>query len=511
MRVYPLGVYETWDRLGYDNQIKAYVDENPGQTVDEIAKATSLSREIVLWAVRQRLSYTVVDNGVNPVDIGQKLEVPDVNVTIPETIKVQEYAGADRIKNAIYSWWIHPLAFYEKNYRHWTVMGALDSTGKRQIHALDHDAKTVETFTLNSFDEADDHDAPAIIKRKIDYKIMAIYTRHNRDNLIRVRIAKKADSISEFEDEITAECSDTITYIQAFQYGSEVHVFYRVVGRFWAHRIFETRSNTWGDEQLMIDGGSHYIKFMTVPGVDNTIRFVVQGHPVTAQSHHSRVGAVRINTVGDGAGEIMIITPTSSVVVGNLLDDTSPVSLSTSYGGDAIAVPEPTLPVTRRLLDLAHSEDMTFVYAEINQDTKEVEYKVATRSAAAWNTFSLMKTRAVVYEGVSLYIGGATFLPGRNDIIHLIHQDETNEWLLERWEFTGTEWTKISTLARGSQKHIRPIMAYPDYNSDMSFKEHDNRVYYQVGRYEAFANMNEIEDYKTDILWSVSEGVNTNA
>jgi hypothetical protein len=93
------------------------------------------------------------------------------------------------------------------------------------------DGRAVESTTLNSSLQADDHANPGILVRPSDSKIIAAYTAHNNGD-VRYRISSNPEDITSFGSgqTLSAASGGNVSYAQLASIDGRVYLFYRDEG-----------------------------------------------------------------------------------------------------------------------------------------------------------------------------------------------------------------------------------------------------------------------------------------
>lgn len=159
-------------------------------------------------------------------------------------------------------------------------------------------------FTLRSAPTVDTHNAPAIIVRETDKRIVAAYCEQNDTNVV-VRISTNPEDATAFGDEIVATTGGTHTYVAMAQLngvsGRPIYLFYTKGITQLACVVSTDGGATWGAETILVqnpenvywrigtDWNTRIDIFVTdaAPTVSNLYHFYIDG---TDGSSHNTNG-----------------------------------------------------------------------------------------------------------------------------------------------------------------------------------------------------------------------------
>jgi len=304
--------------------------------------------------------------------------------------------------------------------------------------------------------EGDDHNAPSIT-RLANGKLLAVYTRHAQDHLVRYRISSEPDSIASWGPEHGIH-SNWVTYSQAWvDSGGRVHLFYRTTSQSWAHRFSDDDAVTWSNEKLFIAtvGGHPYIATMPDPANPDVVRLAVAAHPINASDHNIYYAEIDLES-GD-------IGPPGAEAATNLYDASAPVTPaafetvfdSPSQGG-----------VLTRMLDLGAGAAPQILFATFT-GTDDAQYREARRGNGEWIISDEIAPAGPPIEnpvGANYYFAGMA-ATADNDELYLARRDSsTADWPLERYRRVGGAWVLDEVLMRGDwrlySEVFRPMTPY---------------------------------------------------
>ena len=161
--------------------------------------------------------------------------------------------------------------------------GARDSARAGDINVLVHDLGTATTTVVELHDrlEKDDHNNPALLLRR-DGRVLAVYTKHGTDQLIRYRITKTPGDYTHWgpEQQVSVAGRDRhgATYSNVYRLGDRVYDFFRGAG--WDPNVLvsDDEGDTWRHAGRLIGGpGRPYVRYAAG---DEAIHFVcTDQHP----------------------------------------------------------------------------------------------------------------------------------------------------------------------------------------------------------------------------------------
>ena len=406
--------------------------------------------------------------------LGERLD--DTTAQLAQTEQdMLNFANYSRpVEDAIYSWWISPIAI-TKNSK--TFASQVSSEGSMSITCFDHDKKTMQRTEVAKF-ERNDHNALSINFMR-DGRVVVFYARHNADWLVRCRISTKPYDISEFGEEITHQCSSGVTYVQSFDSGQDqyLRVIYRTGVYKWGNTIFNRDTGTFDlAEKIWLDAGTGQYYVLAMPYADGSrrTRLFMYGHPILDPSkNHVRYGAIQPN------GQITTIggaTLANIDLDGNL--PTNPTQYHLSY--------TPESGTKMRMFDVAISATPKFVFCDFT-DGHDSTYKEAVWNGTTFDVLSITDSGRAIEEpvGKNYYFGGISYNKRNENEVYLTKED-SGIWSLERWIKENDEWKFAELLDQNEDKIFRPYSVFNN-TSDMELT-------YIKGRYD------EYRDYRTNML-----------
>lgn len=163
------------------------------------------------------------------------------------------------------------------------LVGSLSSGGDVDVSILDMPTMTSTTITLHASLEVDDHDLASFLHRDDGY-VMAFYSKHGSDNLMRYRVTStNASDLTQWEPEQTLDHGAGVTYSNPFQLSDEdgkIYLFFRGSSIDPHYYASTNRGDTWsGAFKLMESPGERpYVKYAS--DGSNTVHFIyTEAHP----------------------------------------------------------------------------------------------------------------------------------------------------------------------------------------------------------------------------------------
>src|SRR6266498_5362490 len=138
-----------------------------------------------------------------------------------------------RVDNAVYDWWAQPVSVNDGAY---TWIGSIATAGTVRVAKVNRAAGTYQWATLTSVGDIyhDEHNTPALAFEDAQPDLMAFYTQHGADNIMRYRTINRTSlAVGPLK---TLTFSGTITYAQIIRNGTRLLILTRV-GDSWRYRI----------------------------------------------------------------------------------------------------------------------------------------------------------------------------------------------------------------------------------------------------------------------------------
>lgn len=382
------------------------------------------------------------------------------------------------LDNAVYDWWAQPVSVNDGAY---TWIGSIASAGSIRVAKVGRGG-IHQWATLTNPGEIfhDEHNTPALAFEATRPYLIAFYTQHGTDNIMRYRtINRMTQAVGPRR---TLTFSLNITYAQVLTSGSRLMILTRG-GDTWRYRISDDFGGTWGAEKVLINASGYgqvysFVKPISDDGDLNHLAFY--GHPLSSTFRNIVYAQIHLHS-GD-------VTLTNGQVIGNINDPGGPNLRPEQL--QAAVVPATGFKV--RLLDVSTIRNRPAIaYAVWNAAVAEdgpATYKVAmyqddnTWKLAPW---SLAAGHQFGYDPAIHYLGGMAI--GRGDVIYSA-RESSGTWIFEKWAWSAPQgtFTFVSKIASdSSQKLVRPYVplraggaevlidrletytSYTNYNSDI--------------------------------------------
>lgn len=150
-------------------------------------------------------------------------------------------------------WFQDPRAIYLAGDRERTYTGWVTRGGALQLGAFDHQNGEIESVTLKSNWDADDHNTSSLITLP-DRRLMVFYAQHNKTGLY-CRTSTEPESILRWDDEVVISGENRITYSHPVYLRAEkkFYVFWR--GPSWKPTVATSLDGvSWSKERILIQG-----------------------------------------------------------------------------------------------------------------------------------------------------------------------------------------------------------------------------------------------------------------
>jgi hypothetical protein len=311
------------------------------------------------------------------------------------------------------------------------------------------------SYVLLERSVADDHNAPAFLALPDD-RLLAVYTQHNEDSLIRYRISKN-NSALEWEPEQTVKGSDKVSYSNLHFIPSDsngkgrIYDFYR--GKDWSpYYVF---SDDLGYRMITFETQWPYPKYAS--DGENKIHFV------TTESH-PRFWDCSIYHAYFENGKIY---RSDGKLIRDLKDGPiHPTEATKVFQGDSLNA--------AWTIDI-HLDKDKFPYTvySVRNNIDHIHYRYARWDGNAWNDHFLAFAGRALYEIQFDYSGLVALDPDNPDVVYLSTDADpvtevpltSNTDNVRHYEiFKGTTsdlgktWSWEALTQNSMQDNIRPIM-----------------------------------------------------
>jgi len=380
-----------------------------------------------------------------------------------------------RIDNAVYDWWAQPVSVNDGAY---TWVGSIATGGTVRVAKVNPAAGTYQWATLTSVGDIyhDEHNTPALAFEDAKPYLMAFYTQHGRDNVMRYRTINRTTLAMGRTRTLTF--SGNITYAQIILNGTRLMILTRVLDT-WRYRISDDFGSLWSAERVLIDASGYggvysLVKPASNDGDLNHLAFY--GHPVSSEFRNVVYAQIHLQS-GD-------VTLANGRVIGSINDPAGP-NLRPEQLQAAIT---PGTGFKVRLLDVDTIRGRPAIaYAVWNAGAAEdgpATYKFKMyQDDNTWKspTWSLAAGHTFGNDPAIHYVGGMAI--GRDNLIYSSRESK-GTWIFEKWVWSESAGTfKLANeIARDStQKLARPYVPARDGATDVIINRFER--YYSYTNY----------------------------
>ncbi len=380
------------------------------------------------------------------------------------------------IDNAIYSWWVNPLAVRDGEYL-W--LSSIARKGTNRVHRIHVPSGATDALKLGGRDTPDDHNAGAITYHPDRSTLLMFYARHAQDRYIRWRHVNRT-TLNVSADERRLEFPGTVTYAQVLQEpggrSERVVVLCRINMNKWMYRMTTNWSASWTPARTLVatsQPGQYYTLAKPDYSDPAHVHVAFYGHP-----SNSTLREVRVFNLGLYSGSVRTLDGTK---VGDL-DDAGGPDLRPD---DLDVIVDPPEGDRVRLLDVAGHDGATpaLAYAQWTGDLGDATYY--RTDVPGW---SLPTGREFGHAQSAHYVGGCAIAPDR--AVVTARQEPigstSGTWVVERWDDSGQLADTIATGSAGGAPLVRPIVggghvvwqrldtynSYQDYDADLLVAEY---------------------------------------
>ena len=341
---------------------------------------------------------------------------------------------------------------------------ALD--GNIEITAYDlKNHRSLGTVVLHKKLEADDHNAPALLVLE-DGNLLAMYSRHNTDSLIRYCISKSRDGLK-WEPEKIIPRPGGVTYsnlhfLKAENNGKgRIYDFYRGGDRTPYYIFSDDQAKSWQDGHhfLTFEKKWPYVKY--VSDGEQKIHFITtESHPIFwgCSIYH---GYFEGGKVFDSYGKLIRDLTEGPV---------NPVELTKIYQGDSLN--------NAWTIDIAlDGNDFPYIVYSVKNSVDHIRYRYARWNGKAWDDHFLAYAGRALYEVELNYSGLAALDPDDPDAVYISTDADpvTESPLISEADssrhfeiFKGTTadsgatWSWEALTGNSVRDNVRPIMPRGD-------------------------------------------------
>jgi hypothetical protein len=349
------------------------------------------------------------------------------------------------------------------------AVGSISSQGDIQVARFDLAARTGTTSVLHPALERDDHDSPALLFRS-DGSLMAFYSKHGSDNLMRIRETtgdwRKLSWTP--ERSYTAGLGPGFSYANPFQLSNEggrIYNFWR--GAFWnPTAVFSNdRGLTWSRAWRLVRQPNHrpYVKYAS-DGARRIHFAYSEAHPNDLQRAEGRATSIFHAYYENGMLYRSDGTPIRAMSQGVSALEATRVHL------DA----DPTAGRAAWIWDLAidpRTKSPVIAYAVSASGARapgaDHRYYYATFEKGQWNAREIAYAGSALYADELYYSGGIAIDPDRPSRVYLSANVDpatgralkSGKYALFAGEASGASaWKWVKIASDPSEDLLRPIV-----------------------------------------------------
>lgn len=399
---------------------------------------------------------------------------------------------------------VHIGTLYVGTVAHRRGPGGEARHGNIELTAVDLASGATRTAILHERLSADDHCSPALLVRP-DGRIIAAYTKHSADALVRYRITEQPGDIGAWTPEQTVERPIRVCYSNVLRLAAEndgrgrIYDFYRGEGYDPNFLVSDDDGASWryGGHLLINPGDDRarirpYVKY--AGDGDERIHFVAtQGHPASEPRTGIYHGYLRGGVVHRSDG-----TPIRSLGEGPV----DPEELTCIYPGG------PDNWAWTMDLHLDAGGHPYTVYS-VHLSDQDHRYRYARWDGRRWRDYPLAYAGERLYPGEDHYTGLAALDPEDPWVVYLSTNadpatgaplvsaaDGQRHWELYRADTddSGASWRFAALTANSTADNLRPIVPKQPGG--------DRLVLWLRGRYTSYT------DYRLEVVmarWPASE------
>lgn len=372
--------------------------------------------------------------------------------------------------NAIYSWWIHPLAQQVGSDVYFTGV-TQDGTWR-----VFKNNSTEAYVSLDNDGPGDDHNAPSILM-KPGKDAIAFYSRHGTQNYVSYR--KAPEGTLGFGARQYVNFPSSVAYSQILSYGDKLVLFTRT-GQKWSYSVSEDYGGTWGASAYFYESvsGRVYINFEKSETTAGLYHFAVAYNPDNLNPHYITYGTLDLTT-----GDVSKHTG----VVANIYDHTGTLPFRKQHIDDLGVIQNDDQHV--RLLDVGDKHGKTVVYyAKWDGGITSRYYQAVQNSDGTWTRTSLGITTGRCFtptEEAKHYIGGVAL--NRNDADYLYASYEAGgTWYIKKYPINSdmTLGTATTIASDSTYPLVRPYpirgadkVIYQRLKSYTTFKQYSSELW----------------------------------
>jgi hypothetical protein len=391
------------------------------------------------------------------------------------------------VDSGAWCWFQDPRAVNYAGVHNRTYIGSVDRNGGIVITQYDHASKGFSSYTLHYALQRDDHNSATVYVRP-DGRLIAFYSKHAGDSLIRYRISSYSEDISSWGEEKNFSSTGTATYTYPIYLSREgkLYLFYRTgswaIGQIMV-RISTDNGTSWGNEIVLTNIGNGYPYPKIVGDGVSKIYFGMTGsHPADPAGTKNIYFAYYQNGSFYKAN-------------GSLIKSWSSLPL---YESNLEIVYNSTEPghFFAWMWDAAYDSGgypylvfSSFPNATLNPDNLSFytppyqthHYNYARWTGLSWEVHYITMGGPYLYADQSFYSGGISLDKGDPKILYLSRKYDARE--IERWVTAdgGSSWVSEPVTMDSPKDNIRPVVPFGPALGDVE-------VLWMSGDFPSFTN-----------------------
>lgn len=357
--------------------------------------------------------------------------------------------------DGIWSWFTNPRAVHYNSKLYWGAV-TQSSAGDLVAHDYNRLTGTIETSTLSTAFDGNDHANPSILIRDSDKKLMVFATRHN-DTEFNYWVSTNAEDASAFgtatniDSSIGGERYDYPCPIQLTGEANDpIYVFYRhrnTANTAWLGTCFTKSTDdgaTWAAGTTLFQNAGERPYFMYARNGDDRIDFAcTNGHP-------DEVAACSIYHFYYQGGNYY--TSDGTLIGDGTALPLEPADVTLVYDGTT---------VDSWVYDLAvdSSGNPVIVYSTLNTRASDHRYRYARWSGSTWVDNEICTAGGPLYVAASTYSGGVTVDKVNTNIVWCSRNTAAGVWGIYRYTTSdgGATWVEEQQDAHSGVVNARPF------------------------------------------------------
>lgn len=355
--------------------------------------------------------------------------------------------------DGVWTWFTQPRAVRHVGTNDKTYTGAVNSNGDIVAASFDHDTGAVETSTLHTSYEEDDHTSPTLLVRNSDARIIVFYSEHSVSNF-KYRISENPEDITSWQAEQSISTPNQNTYGYVVQLSGEsdrIYNFYRSypdIAAVWS----DDGGETWSSEKQFIAPASR-TSYITVGtnGVDR-IDFAVSSNVDTSIEQNLQHCYYQNGDVHTSGGTVIGSLSDAEPIINE--SETTMIYDSSVTGYDAWTCDCATTGGNPQI-----------VYTRYSSDISQHFYRYAKWDGQQWNDGHLLDAGSTpkadstwVHSNGDHYMNGVILDDFQDGVVYAsVGDHETSNLYRLESDDGGETWTQEQLTSRTDQ-NIRPVV-----------------------------------------------------